>query len=595
MTFQLYDTTDGRAYSQRERALARLGELRAQRSTWVTRWKRLTDVLLPFSGRYFGSNLNQERNRGDRSFGKILDSTASRAVRVLAAGMMSGMTSPARPWFKLALEDEDLNELDSVKIWLEDVAELIRGVFNRGNTYRTLHSMYRELAVFGTAANFVAPNFEKTLWHYPMTIGEFYIGTDELWRVRTCYREFEMSVEQIVNEFVRKSDGSADWSRVSPSIKNLWDGGRGKDKNWPVIHVIEPRPFDDRKGKYGGKNMAFKSCYYELGNENKYEGALRESGFQDFRVIAPRWEVTGSDAYGFGPGFEALGDVLQLQHQTNRKAQAIDHLAHPAIAIPGEAKGREIDILPGGVNPMPLTQGGRVSNLFDVRLDIGAVREDILDIRNRINEAFYVDMFLMIASDPRGSPATAREVAERHEEKLLMLGPVLERLNDEFLSPLIDLAFYDLLRAGKLPPPPEELENHELKIEFISVLAQAQRAVGLASIDRLIGTVAAVSAAKQSLEPWDKIDTDQMLDKYSSMLGVDPSIIVSDDNVAIVRSSRAQAAQQAQAMQMLPELAKAQKTMAETPMDQDSALTRLQGVATSEAATGTPVSSPPGL
>ena len=590
------ENIDSPARTQRERDFARLGKLRSERSSWVPRWQKINKVLLPFSGRYFGTNLQQERNRGDKSFGSILDSTATRALRILAAGLMSGMTSPARPWFKLALEDEDLNELDTVKLWLEQVGDLIRNIFNRNNTYRTLHTMYRELGAFATAGNFVAPNFDKTSWHYPMTIGEYYFATDEFWRVKTCYREFEMTVEHIVNQFVRQPDGTANWSKVSTTVKNLWDTGKGHDTNVPVVHVITPRPFDQReRGRLGGKNMPVRSTYYELSAQNEHrETVLSDSGFEEFRVLAPRWDVTGSDPYGWGPSFEALGDMQQLQHEQFRKGQAIDHMSHPSIGVPGEAKGREFDLLPGGVNPLPTVQGGKVQNMLDVRMQLGDLKEDILDVRQRINEAFYADLFLLISGDTRGSPATAMEIAERQSEKMLMLGPVLERLNDELLAPLIDLTFSDLLRSGQLPPPPEELQGHELKIEFVSVLAQAQRAVGLASIDRVIGTVGAIANAKQSSDAWDKIDTDQLTDKYADMLGIDPSIIVSDENVAIIRKQRAQLAQAQQMAAMIPQLATSAKALSDADMTSDNALTRLTGYNT-QGATGSQVSGPPGI
>jgi len=153
----------------------------------------------------------------------------------------------------------------------------------------------------------------------------------------------------------------------------------------------------------------------------------------------------------------------------------------------------------------------------------------------------------MISQDNRATPATATEIAERHEEKLLMLGPVLERLHNEMLSPKIDLTFARIVEAGLLPPPPPELQGVELNVEFVSTLAQAQRAVGVQSIDRLLGTIGAVAQFKPDV--LDKIDGDQIIDMYSDMLGVDPSIIVGDARVAIIRADRAEQQQQQQALQ----------------------------------------------
>ena len=128
----------------RQRKLARWGALKLERSTWDTRWREISEVLLPFSGRFTST----DRNRGDKSFNSILDSTATRANEILSAGLMAGMTSPARPWFRLAVTDEDAMENGNVKKWLNDLTQLMRNIFARSNTYRALHSIYEELGGF---------------------------------------------------------------------------------------------------------------------------------------------------------------------------------------------------------------------------------------------------------------------------------------------------------------------------------------------------------------------------------------------------------------------------------------------------------------
>jgi hypothetical protein len=218
-------------------------------------------------------------------------------------------------------------------------------------------------------------------------------------------------------------------------------------------------------------------------------------------------------------------------------------------------------------------QGRGGHNLFDVKISLQHLLTDIQDVRQRIYRAFYADLFRMLIDDPRREPVTAREIAERHEEKLLMLGPVLERLHDEMLSPLIDTTFSKMVENRMLPPPPRELEGMELKVEFVSMLAQAQKAVGLQSVDRLIGTVAAISTGSQDPSVWDKLNKDEIVDKYADMLAVDPSLIVSDDQVVIVRKQRAQALQQQAMAERAPQMAQAAKSLSETNTDDKNALT----------------------
>ena len=421
---------------RRNDLLTRWGQLKTERSSWWAHWQEITSYLLPRSGRYF----SQDRNRGGRRHNQIYDNTGTRALRVLGAGMMAGATSPARPWFRLTTADPDLNRFHAVKIWLDDVTLRMQMVFQRSNTYRALHQIYEELGAFGTAASIVLPDFRNVLHHYPVTIGEYAIATDYQGHITSLYREFDKTVAELVREFGYKN--------CSLTVRNLFD--QGSLDSWvTVIHAIEPRSDRDHT-KADNLNMPWKSCYFELGSDDdKY---LRESGFQEFPVLCPRWSVTGGDIYGHSPGMEALGDIKQLQHEQLRKAQAIDYQTKPPLQVPSSMKNREIETLPGGVSFVDTVspQGG-IRTAFEVNLNLNYLLQDIQDVRERIRGAFYADLFLMLANST-SDRMTATEVAERHEEKLLMLGPVLERLHNELLDPLVESTFTHMVRAGLLPP-----------------------------------------------------------------------------------------------------------------------------------------------
>lgn len=523
----------------RQKYLRRKTALWNERSSWVSHWREISDYLLPRSGRFF----EQDRNRGEKKHNHIYDSTATRALRVLAAGMMSGMTSPARPWFRLAIQDTDMMEFEPVKVWLDDVSKLMREIFSRSNTYRSLHMVYEELGAFGTAATIIRPDFNDVVRHYPLTIGEYALSASARGEIDTIYREVPMTVAQVVEEFGIEN--------VSKSVKNQYD--RNNLDQWiTVMHAIEPRKDKERSyGKRDSKNMPFKSCYFELAGEG--DQMLSESGFNFFPVLAPRWSVAGGDIYGNGPAMEALGDIRQLQHEQLRKAQGIDFQTKPPLQMPVSMKGMEYDTLPGGISWVdPSQPNGAIKSAFEVNLNLQHLLMDIQDVRDRIKGTFYADLFMMMANDTR-SGITATEVAERHEEKLLMLGPVLERLHNEMLSPMVENTFTMMLEAGILPPPPEELQGMDLNIEFVSTLAQAQRAIGVGAIDRLLGTVGSIATMKPDV--LDKLNADQIVDTYADMLGVDPNLIVGDENVAIIRQQRAEAQQRAEQQQQMAMMA----------------------------------------
>ena len=538
-----------------EKYMRRLGTLKLERESYFAHWKKITDTLLPRAGRYF----LEDRNAGERRNLDIYDSTATRALNILAAGMMAGMSSPARKWFNLALTDQALMEYQPVKEWLDQAASVLRDIFARSNVYRVLHGIYEEMGAFGTACAYIFRDHQDLVRLYPQTIGEFYIGQSNRYEVDTVYREFQMQISPLVQEFGRKN--------VSKAAQALYDKGN-MDEWITVVHAIQPRKERDMN-KADGVNMPWESIFIEPGQENNL--TLRESGFKQFPALTPRWIVRGGDIYGSDcPGMTALGDVLQLQDDQLKKAKGIDYMSDPPLQVPTALRGSE-DVLPGGISYYdPAAPTGGIRSSFEVNLNLQHLLEDILDVRGRINSAFFVDMFQMISSQQRVQPETAREVQEKHEEKLLILGPVLERNQNELLDPLIDNAFMIALEEGHFPPPPQEMQGQEISIEYVSMLAQAQKAVGIGSLDRIVGTVGQMAAVRP--EVLDKLNADQIIDEYSNMLGIAPHLIVANEEVAVIRQERAAAQAAAEQAAAMPELANTAKTLSETKVGDSTAL-----------------------
>lgn len=530
-------------HTHKERMQARLGALSSERSSWVSQWTDISQNIMPITGRFFTS----DRNKGQNRFSRIYDNTGTIAARTLAAGMLGGLTSPARPWFRLKTGDAALDEYQPVKMWLAQVTRTMQGIFADSNTYRALHSIYMELGLYGTAADTMLDDFDTGIWHYGHTAGEYMLATDYRGVVNTFYREFDKTVAQLVNEFGYKN--------CSTHVRTMYDQG-SLDQWVTIVHAVEPRADRDTR-KRDSKNMAYSSCYFEKGSDDQKQ-LLRESGFDRFRVLAPRWITVGQDVYGQSPGMEVLGDVRQLQHEQTRKSQGIDYQTRPPLQAPTSMKHQVVDGLPGGVTFVDSTgNNAGIRPSWEAQINLNYLLEDIRDVRQRIQSGFYSDLFLMLSGQDT-TRMTATEVAERHEEKLLMLGPVLERLHNELLDPLIEITFDRMLKAGIVPPPPDELNGMALNVDFVSLLAQAQRAVANNTTDRFVGNLGVVAQMKP--EVLDKFDADQWADSYSDQMGVDPSLIVADEQVAIIRQQRAQAqqaaAQQEQAAQMAESAAK---------------------------------------
>lgn len=537
----------------------RLEALRSERATFLPLYRELSDYHLAHRGRF----LTSDRNKGHKRNTKQINNTSRMSSRTLASGMMSGITSPARPWFRLSTGDSDLDNIKSIKIWLHQVQQTMYKVFSQSNTYNSLHQIYAELGVFGTAAMGIFHDFENVIWCKPYTVGSYMIGLNSQNISDTFYREYEISVAQCIKQFGIEN--------VSKSVKEQWE--KGNSEAWvKVVHAIEPN--DDRDGNSPlARDKAWRSVYYEAksGTRDGSEKFLRESGFDGFPIVTPRWDVTAEDVYATDcPGITALGDTKALQLAERRKYQALDKIVNPPLQGPSSLKNK----MNGAVGPNDViwhedTSSGLRSIYDGYRPDINAINSEIVNVENRIQRAFYEDLFLMLAQTDRRQ-ITAREVAEKHEEKLLMLGPVMERLHTELLDPLIDRTFAILQENGVLPIPPAELQGRDLNVEYVSVLAQAQRLVATGAVDRLAGFVGQISAVWP--EARHKVDATRAVDEYAESLGVDPSMIRSDEQVAAITQAEQQSQAQMQAMQVAEQGANIAKSASDAEVSEDNAL-----------------------
>lgn len=513
----------------------RRSTLKTERESFDSHYKALSENIQPRRGRFFV----QDRNKGDRRHNLIINSAGTQAHRAAVSGIFSGIMSPTRPWFNLGTPDPGLMEYAPVSIWLSQVETIIRKVFNQSNLYNMAPVMLGETLLFGTGCMLHVDDFDDIARFYTQTVGTYYVGQNNRYEVDTLMREYEMQVGAMIQEFGLEN--------VCTAVKDQYDKGN-YDSWFPVCHMIEPNR-DRSSDNPFNINKPYRSVYYEPGNVNKK--ILRQSGFKTFPAYVPRWGVTGEDVYGTDcPGMVALGDVKSLQIQEKRKAQAIDKLVNPPLKGPASVRNVPISSLPGGVT---LHSGSSaeesLGTLYQVNPQVQHLMMDIDKTERRIGDAFFMDLFLAISNMEGIQPKNQLELSQRNEERLLQLGPVLEQLHGEFLDKLIDRTFEQLVEADVLPPAPPELEGVELKVNYISSLAQAQRAVATGGIERLAGFVGQLAQIQPQV--LDKFDGDQAIDEYAAAIHAPPKIVRSDDDVLQERQERqAQQAQQQQLEQM---------------------------------------------
>ena len=557
------------------------GVLRIDRQPFDSQWQDLGKFLSPRRVRF---NLN-EKNRGETNpWNQIINNIATTALRIAVSGMFAGNMSPARPWFVLEHGDDQVMERDDVKVWFRAVEKKMLSVLRESNFYNMAPTTMEDLLAFGTGLLTHVDDDETIARFYSHPVGSYYLGLDEKLNVSYAIREFTLTVYQVVAMFGLEN--------VSSEVRSSYDAGNYKVEVAIIHHLMKnmvrqsDNPFALGKpyiGVYYETGMGKVGARFGLVNQaQKSNDFLRVEGFHERPFNAPRWSVTGEDTYATKcPGMLALGDTKQLQTEEIRKGQAIDKQTSPPLQAPPGTK--DVNSLPGGVTYLTtgINDSKGITTLYDVNINLADLRADIDAVENRIKGAFFVPLFLAITEMEGIQPRNEFELVNRHDEALLQLGPVLQQIQGEFLSPIVERVFAQLQRAddngrnGILPPLPDILDGAPLTIRYISTLAQAQRAVATQAMDRTVGFVGRLAELNPGVV--EKVDSDWAVEEYGRVVGVHPKLFIDDDTLAQQRAERAEMQRRAQEAELAASEATTAKQLSETKTSGDNALAEIAG------------------
>lgn len=540
----------------------RASSLKRARDAHEGTWKKIRKYFEPMFGRPLdGITPDLADAYGRREDEMLLNSHPRMALARLGAGMHGGITSPASQWFRLAVEDSRTMERRDAKEWLDAVTRRMSAVFAQSNIYTVLHGLYLHLGAFGTAAALVVPDDRHGLHALLLDEGAYWIACDGRGRPATLLRAFVATADQIAEEFGEAA------AREDDAVWRAMEGGR-RETPFVVWNLVSPRGALVDAGDVD-RRMPYVSAYWREGSTQNLLLGLR--GFSYNPILAPRWHVLAGP-YGYGPGHMALGDAMELQRLESDLLQAVAKGVNPPVTAPESMRDEAINTFPGAVTyrrdgGMGADRRPSVAPLYEMRLDTMALREQIRAVEDRINRAFYTDLFAMLLQlSTRPKQMTAREVSELSQEKMSLIGPVLTRMNTDLLDPLIDAAFAILQEAGLLPEAPEALQGMPLTVRYVSALHTEQQSTSrLGSMVKLLDFGAMVAAVDATAA--DKIDTLQAIDEAADVLDVPAGVIRSDEQVAEMRQARADAAAAQAAAAAAPGMARAAKDLSETPAD----------------------------
>lgn len=520
----------------------RLSGLRSWRSSWWNQtWCDLSEYILPRRSIWLTQSAGGMPSANNMSRGKqintaIVDPAATLAVRTCTGGLTSGLASPSRPWFKIIPSIKGVQIDEAGRVWLDNVEDVMYAILAASNFYNSFTQECEDLIVFGTAPTIIYEDEQDLIRCYNPCVGEYYLSSSATMRVDGLYRVFVMTVSQIVGFFGVEN--------CPKEIQKAWASKGGElDKEFTIAHSIEPNfAIDgDKIGKIPG-NFTWREVFWVYGNAGPHPLSMR--GFVDQPFTAARWSTQSNDAYGRSPGMDALPDVIQLQVMTRRMAEAIEKMVRPPLVADMQLKNQPSSILPGHVTYVQgLGAGTGMRPIYEVAPDVNHLSALIAQIQMRIKSAFFNDLFLMLEQAPNNKQ-TAYEVAQRVNEKLAVVGPVIEGLMNESLKPKLKRIFSIAKRKGLLPPMPDSLKNIPLNIEFVSMLALAQKAAATGGIERLAAFIGNLVAVVPDVV--DNLDVDATVRVMNDLLGNPQSILHDEKTIQATRDGRAKAQQAAQ-------------------------------------------------
>ena len=508
--------------------LSRFDRLQGQRENWETHWQEVADYMQPRK-----ADVTKRRARGDKRMEQVFDSSPIQAVELLAASLHGMLTNPSTPWFTLRFKDEEIENDDEAKLWLEASTDAMYTAFNRSNFQQEIFELYHDLITFGTAAMFIEEDDDDIIKFSTRHINEVFIAENDKGRIDTIYRKFKISARAAIQKF-----GEAVSADVQTKAK------KDPYEEIEILHAVYPRN-DFNPNKRDKANMPFESVYMEYKNGNE----LSVGGFREFPFVVPRYLKASNEIYGRSPAMTALPDVKMLNEMSKTTIKAAQKQVDPPLLVPDDGFLLPVRTVPGGLNFYRSGTRDRIEPL-----NIGANNPLGLNMeqqrRESIRAVFYVNQLMM----QQGPQMTATEVIQRNEEKMRLLGPVLGRLQSELLKPLIDRVFAVLLRNNMLPQAPEFLSGRDVEIEYVSPLAKAQKSTELQSIMRaveILGSLANVAPV------FDYVNFDNLVKHLADIVGVPQKILKTQSQVNAERQQAQAQQQEMQQMQQLQQVAKA--------------------------------------
>ena len=503
----------------------RKNSLANERGIFDSHWQEIAERIYPEH-----ANFTYTPAQGEKRMVKIFDSLPIHANQLLASGLFSLLTSSASPWFHIFPVDYALSGIREIKLYLDKISKIMYHEINNpfAGFSAAIHEGYLEFGAFGNSTLFIEESLVNSALRFiSLPLYECYYIENKDGIVDTLYRNYNRTVAHLMNKFGVEN--------LSEHVQKLVAENK-LDTKIDCVHVVMPREVANHLSPKS-TDLPFASLYIDC----KYKHIMKESGYQELPFMAARFYKSTHEEYGRGPGSTALPDVKMLMRTAQVTIRAAQKAVDPSLLLPDSGFLRPLRSTPGGLN---FYTKGRINVLKDIgqlptgNPGMGIEYQELLG--KKIREVFFVDQ-LQLHTGPQ---MTATEVMQRTEEKLRLMGPLLGRIQTELLGPIINRVYGLLQRAGRLPEPPEIMNQVPLKIVYTSPIARAQEQVEANGIMRALGIIEPLIKYKPDVV--DIFNTDEISRGVFDMFSVNQKYLNDQKTVDAMRENRAKAEEEKQ-------------------------------------------------
>ncbi len=526
------DTVDPRVKPVMERN----ARLRRDRSCFDPVFQELRELCRPDTNDF---NASTGATPGD-SRRRMFDGTAPWSAEMLASGLHSYLSNPVDRWFGVGIPGVPVNEMShEVKLWLEQTSDIIYSHYSSpsANLNPTLHESYLDLSTFGTGVVYHWIDQETNQLRFrSYPLASVWIDESSSGDVNLVQREIKWTVEQIEEEFGKRSPGM---SRM-----------KGEDQV-TVVHEVSPNP-GYMRGSRDPMKRKYRFCYVCKDTRE----VLDAGGLDWMPYLAPRWTKLCGEKYGRGPAMSVLPEIRMVNAMSKTLIVAAQKMVDPALMVEDDGYMLPIRTSPGSINMRRAGSEPITAMPTAQRIDVGV--DMIEQRREMVRRGFYIDW---IVRGQKKERQTAQEIMDDRNQMLSLMAPIVGRLQNELLGPMVRLSYNYLNRQGLLPPAPAEIDGAGLEVIYVSPAARAQ------STARGQGMMAYVQQISQLMPVLpgmaDSINEDGFNTELQDQMDVPRRVLESPAAIKKKRAAREQQQQMAQAAQVGPAMAKSAKDLAQ--------------------------------